>query len=71
MLLSRVKTFNLRFRSKYHARDPSVLPVPDANNPPLPKPPGVTIDARESAAFKELDEISLAFRQSFQTRNRR
>lgn len=65
ILLSRVKQFNLRFRSKYHARDPSVLPTPDALGNLPPKPAGIVIDARESPAFKELDVLSSTFRQGF------
>ncbi|KAH9947919.1 hypothetical protein B0H21DRAFT_736146 [Amylocystis lapponica] len=60
ILLSRVKNFNLRFRSKYHAGDPATLSpstnaVEDAE----------FFDVRKTPAFIEIDELVAAFLASF------
>ncbi|KAJ7619127.1 hypothetical protein DFH06DRAFT_1235416 [Mycena polygramma] len=60
MLISRVKTFNLRFRAKHFFGDPTVMsPHNEQSNPMEP------IDPRGSPAFIELDDIALSFRSSF------
>lgn len=58
---ARVKTFNLRFRSKYFAGDPSVLNI----HLDLPQEPDGQVDPRGAAAFIELDYIASSFRASF------
>ncbi|KIM77868.1 hypothetical protein PILCRDRAFT_825089 [Piloderma croceum F 1598] len=54
-LITRVKNFNRRFRSRHYAENPSALQF------------GFTpaSDARNTQAFKELDSILLSFRKSF------
>lgn len=56
MLISRVKDFNLRFRSKHYSGDPTCVVDARASD---------TIDPRATQAFKELDNVILSFRSSF------
>ncbi|KAJ7110114.1 hypothetical protein C8R44DRAFT_801404 [Mycena epipterygia] len=60
MMISKVKTFNFRFRAKHFFGDASVMsPHTDRINPLEP------VDPRGSPAFMELDNITSAFRASF------
>ncbi|KAJ7293679.1 hypothetical protein C8J57DRAFT_1162423 [Mycena rebaudengoi] len=60
ILISRVKTFNLRFRAKYFTGDASVTsPHHEQINPLEP------VDPRGSQAFMELHTIASSFRASF------
>ncbi|KAK7463682.1 hypothetical protein VKT23_005622 [Stygiomarasmius scandens] len=53
ILLSKVKTFNLRFRARHFAGDePTSPPMMDVNEP---------VDPRRSAAFIELDRVASNF----------
>ncbi|KAF8912757.1 hypothetical protein CPB84DRAFT_1670239 [Gymnopilus junonius] len=61
ILISQVKAFNLRFRSKHFAGDPSVATV--YSDDPLSS--DEPVDPRGSAAFIELDHIVSSFRASF------
>ncbi|KAJ7925882.1 hypothetical protein B0H13DRAFT_1973748 [Mycena leptocephala] len=62
IMLSQVKTFNLRFRAKHFFGDPSVMsPHNERSNPLEP------VDPRGSPAFMELDNIATSFRSSFPT----
>lgn len=63
VLLSKVKTFNLRFRSKHFAGDPSVMPIPDYS--PMAKEAPDPVDPRGSPSFIELDTIISKFRTTF------
>lgn len=56
---ARVKAFNLRFKSKYFAGDPSVV------NIHLPQETEGPADPRGAVAFIELDHIASSFRASF------
>ncbi|KAI0931896.1 hypothetical protein AcW1_000826 [Taiwanofungus camphoratus] len=62
MLLSRVKNFNLRFRSKYYAGDPSIVTQYNTTKGVDCLDPG---DARQTPAFIELDELVTSFKSSF------
>jgi len=55
-LISRVKGFNLRFRSKNYAGDPTYRVETDISD---------SIDPRTTQAFKDLDNTVLSFRASF------
>lgn len=57
-LLSKVKNFNLRFRSRHYAGDPTCGVETF----------GEIIDPRSTQAFKDLDNLVLAFRSSFPVR---
>ncbi|KAJ7706078.1 hypothetical protein B0H17DRAFT_1035536 [Mycena rosella] len=60
MLISQVKTFNLRFRARHFFGDAAVVsPHSERLNPLDP------IDPRGSPAFLELDSIASSFRSSF------
>ncbi|KAF7310989.1 Eukaryotic translation initiation factor 3 subunit H [Mycena chlorophos] len=60
MIISRAKTFNTRFRSKFHFGDASVMsPHTEPNNPLEP------VDPRGSPAFTEIDSIATTFRSTF------
>ncbi|KAJ7786425.1 hypothetical protein B0H16DRAFT_1490430 [Mycena metata] len=63
ILISKAKTFNLRFRAKHFFGDASVMspqnPHTESSNPLEP------IDPRGSPAFVELDTIAGSFRSSF------
>ncbi|KAJ7169978.1 hypothetical protein C8R46DRAFT_1090719 [Mycena filopes] len=63
ILISKAKTFNLRFRAKHFFGDVSVMspqnPHTESSNPLEP------IDPRGSPAFIELDNIAGSFRSSF------
>ncbi|KZT75140.1 hypothetical protein DAEQUDRAFT_720354 [Daedalea quercina L-15889] len=69
MVLSRVKTFNLRFRSQYHSGEPSMQIVNMPNPPPhafrYSGSNGEPIDPRQTPAFAQLDQFLIAFRSSF------
>lgn len=66
ILLSRVKTFNLRFRWRlYNANDTSVLSPQNAAFEPSNYD-----DARSSPEFQQLDQIVTNFRPSFPVRLR-
>lgn len=59
ILLSKVKNFNLRFRSRFFTGDPNVI---------FPVPPDVaseTVDPRDSPAFRNLDQTLAVFKSSF------
>ncbi|KAJ7103426.1 hypothetical protein B0H15DRAFT_812191 [Mycena belliarum] len=59
MLISKVKTFNLRFRARHFSGDPSVMsPHAEYFNPLEP------IDPRGGSAFVELDNIASLFHSS-------
>ncbi|KZT21176.1 hypothetical protein NEOLEDRAFT_1121516 [Neolentinus lepideus HHB14362 ss-1] len=60
MLLSKVKNFNLRFRTRQFSADPATMPLPD--EPEDPRHPN---DPRATPAFIELDGFIDSFRQSF------
>jgi len=60
ILLSQVKAFNLRFRSKHFSGDPTVASIYEG-----PLSPDEPVDPRESAAFVELDHIASSFHASF------
>jgi hypothetical protein len=55
-LISRVKSFNLRFRSRHFSGDPACGVEPSFSEP---------VDPRTTQAFKDLDNIVLSFRESF------
>ncbi|KAH7931095.1 hypothetical protein BV22DRAFT_1101451 [Leucogyrophana mollusca] len=57
MLLSRVKSFNVRFRAKQHAGDPSSMPRGTVRN-------SLKLDLRTAPAFFELDDLVASFRTS-------
>ncbi|KAJ6604750.1 hypothetical protein DFH09DRAFT_1123717 [Mycena vulgaris] len=60
MLISKVKTFNLRFRARHFFGDVAVMsPHSEPYNPLEP------VDPRGSPAFIELDNIASSFRSSF------
>ncbi|KAF7339384.1 Eukaryotic translation initiation factor 3 subunit H [Mycena sanguinolenta] len=60
MLMSKVKTFNLRFRAKHFFGDSTMMsPHSEQLNPAEP------VDPRGSPAFIELDNIAASFRSSF------
>ncbi|TFY63443.1 hypothetical protein EVJ58_g3264 [Rhodofomes roseus] len=71
MILSRVKNFNMRFRSRHHSGEPSAqiidIPIPQ----PQPQafkysgPDGEPIDPRQTTAFVQLDQLTTAFKSSF------
>lgn len=61
ILISHVKAFNLRFRSKHFAGDPTVASLYNDG----PQSPDEPVDPRGSAAFIELDHIVSSFRASF------
>ncbi|PPQ85887.1 hypothetical protein CVT25_015829 [Psilocybe cyanescens] len=61
ILISLVKAFNLRFRSKHFSGDPSVATVYSEDPTTTDEP----VDPRGSAAFIELDHIVSSFRASF------
>lgn len=61
LLISRVKNFNLRFKSLAYAGDPSVMP-------PMSKPLVGGLEdfhPKETPAFRELDELLSSFKVSF------
>lgn len=59
MLLSRVKTFNVRWRGRMHVRDPAYYsPIDTSESDGTPDP-------RDSPAFLELEQLVHAFRASF------
>ncbi|EPQ56676.1 hypothetical protein GLOTRDRAFT_40182, partial [Gloeophyllum trabeum ATCC 11539] len=58
MLLSRVKNFNLRFRTRQFSGDPATMPT----KPSDPRHPD---DPRTTAAFMEIDDFISSFRASF------
>ncbi|KAI0337613.1 hypothetical protein BDW22DRAFT_1363872 [Trametopsis cervina] len=62
ILISHVKTFNLRYRGRYFAGDVAMYSPSNSLN-------GATdvsdFDPRDSIAFRELDHITTLFRQSF------
>ena len=60
-LVAQVKAFNLRFRSKHFAGDPTVAALYNDG----PQSPDEPVDPRGSAAFIELDHIVSSFRASF------
>lgn len=68
ILLSRVKTFNLRFRSRRFMGDPAFIYSPtyaevwEKNNDDARD---VTADPRRTPGFIEIDHIASMFRQSF------
>ena len=59
--LAQVKAFNLRYRSKHFAGDPTVINVYDDGSLPSDS----SVDPRGSAAFIELDHLVSSFRASF------
>ncbi|RPD64871.1 hypothetical protein L227DRAFT_571326 [Lentinus tigrinus ALCF2SS1-6] len=59
MLLSKVKFFNCRYKSKRHRGDPDYQPDPDG----LPGHPRA--DVTTTRAFKELDNLIITYRESF------
>ncbi|TFK52054.1 hypothetical protein OE88DRAFT_1807933 [Heliocybe sulcata] len=59
MLLSKVKNFNLRFRTRQFSGDPATMPI--ASEPEDPHHPN---DPRATPAFMELDGSITSFRQS-------
>lgn len=69
MVLSHVKYFNLRFRSKHYAGDPTAKII--NTNSPAPHAfrysgvNGEHIDPRQTPAFVQLDQLVTAFRASF------
>ncbi|KAJ7361636.1 hypothetical protein DFH08DRAFT_844736 [Mycena albidolilacea] len=65
MLISRVKTFNLRFRAKHFFGDVTMMsPHNEQTNPAEP------VDPRGSPAFMEVDQVAERFRSSFPSRLR-
>ncbi|KDQ63649.1 hypothetical protein JAAARDRAFT_148211 [Jaapia argillacea MUCL 33604] len=61
MLLSRIKSFNLRFRARHYAGDPATMsppPVPGSSAPQR-------FDPRTTPGFVELDTLAAKFRPSF------
>ncbi|KAF9056264.1 hypothetical protein BJ165DRAFT_1432192 [Panaeolus papilionaceus] len=61
ILLSKVKVFNLRFRSKHFAGDTAVSNIYQE----VPRAASDPVDPRGSAAFIELDHMVSSFRASF------
>ncbi|KAF5313234.1 hypothetical protein D9619_003267 [Psilocybe cf. subviscida] len=61
ILISQVKAFNLRYRSKHFAGDPTVINVYDD----VSLQSDSSVDPRGSAAFIELDHLVSSFRASF------
>ncbi|EMD42002.1 hypothetical protein CERSUDRAFT_110542 [Gelatoporia subvermispora B] len=61
MLLSRVKNFNLRFRSNMHKGDPNYQLPPEGAG----TGPGGVVTVRDCPAFRDLDQLIGSFRQSF------
>ncbi|KAF8898638.1 hypothetical protein BD779DRAFT_1607387 [Infundibulicybe gibba] len=59
IMISQVKTFNLRFRAKHHVGDISVASIYDET--PAPD----SVDPRGTQAFVELDYVVSSFRASF------
>jgi hypothetical protein len=68
ILLSRVKTFNLRFRAKRFIGDPAYIYSPtyaEVWEKDSDKAQDVTADPRRTPGFIEIDHIASMFRQSF------
>ncbi|KAI0321371.1 hypothetical protein OF83DRAFT_1100041 [Amylostereum chailletii] len=70
ILLSKVKAFNLRFRSMVFAGDPSVTYLPSyrdmwEGSNTVGDEAAICTDPRRTAAFIGLDRIASSFRQSF------
>ena len=60
ILLSHIKNFNIRFRGQFFSLDPSLFSTPNGHHmDPM------TFDPRDTAAFRQLDHISVSFRASF------
>ena len=60
MLLSKIKFFNCRYKTKRHRGDPDYQPDPNGI-PGIPRADLITT----TRAFKDLDELIVSFRQSF------
>lgn len=60
-LLSRVKTFNLRFKGKHYSGDASMV---SPNNSPAGDQ-SEYFDIKEAPAFREMDELIRSFDESF------
>lgn len=60
IILSRVKNFNLRYRSRYFAKDLEYTPT--AN---IPIPGSNMVDPRSTPAFIEVNSLASNFRSSF------
>lgn len=72
ILLSRIKQFNLRFKTMRHLRDPSAAFVPPDSSGVQSTDLGLSAladnvqdDPRRSAGFIELDTLAISFRSSF------
>jgi hypothetical protein len=63
LLISKVKSFNLRYRSRYYAGDPAVLSP--ASQDGQAEDPVSGVDPRRSPAFIELDYLLSEFKASF------
>ncbi|CAL1695310.1 unnamed protein product [Somion occarium] len=62
IILSRVKSFNLRFKGKHYVGDASVV---SPNNSPASADQQEIFDIKDAPAFQELDKMINAFRTSF------
>ncbi|TDL28499.1 hypothetical protein BD410DRAFT_227200 [Rickenella mellea] len=63
MLLSKVKTFNLRFRTRNFAGDPDMTVLP--GTPDLQEENGQRIDPRATKAFQSIDKLVETFVENF------
>lgn len=64
VVMSRVKTFNLRFRARNYAGDPMMVPPPGSAASEQPST-AQYIDPRETQGFKEVDTLVDQFIPSF------
>ena len=62
IILSKVKTFNLRYRARYFAKDLDYVPTATA---PIGLPNPDAMDPRSTPAFVEVDSLVSSFRSSF------
>lgn len=60
MLMSRIKSFNMRFRGRYYAGDAEFYPAVSS-----PDGESGTYDVRESPRFRELEQLVFQFRESW------
>lgn len=61
LLISRIKTFNVRYKSLAFAGDPSVVPITDSNT----DTGNFKASPRTSPMFLELDNLILSFKNKF------